>query len=133
AHYGWVVSLFEAGEVTQAKGHCERMLSEGIGEYYEILDIYLKVLFQLEEYDQVAELIEVVLQESQVPPERAEAFYRMFERCRHLTNDKDGKNDLTAFQKSLSDEELTAYKNFLRSEEKSNPYDKGVVLQFLKD
>src|SRR5699024_2978033 len=102
-------------------------------EYYVILEIYLNILIRLDEYDYVVEWIEAVLQEGQVPPERAEEFYKMLDLCQNHYTNENGEDHLSFSSKPLSVEELEEYKNYLRLKEKTDPYVKGKILQFLKD
>ncbi|MEH7379753.1 tetratricopeptide repeat protein [Bacillus sp. JJ1533] len=65
---GIVICLFELGELEQAKENCLVMLKEDVGDYFHVLQIYVTILIQLGQYDEVKTTIEAVLDEDSVPP-----------------------------------------------------------------
>jgi tetratricopeptide (TPR) repeat protein len=95
---GIVICLVELGELEEAKERCKRMLLEAKGDYYQVLQIYLLILIQLHEYEEMQITIEAVLEENRVPAQYAENLYKMLEFSRSM-NEKHGK-------KTLEDERL---------------------------
>jgi tetratricopeptide (TPR) repeat protein len=81
---GLVLSLVELGRLQEAKVRCDKMLKEGIGEYYDVLQIYLSILVQLSEYITVVTVIEAVLEEQKIPAEKAETFYQLLQFSRKV-------------------------------------------------
>lgn len=81
---GLVLSLVELGRLHEAKKRCDRMLKEGIGEYYDVLQIYLSILVQLSEYITVVSVIEAVLEEQKIPADKAETFYQLLQFSRKV-------------------------------------------------
>jgi tetratricopeptide (TPR) repeat protein len=81
---GLVLSLVELGRLHEAKQRCDRMLKEGIGEYYDVLQIYLSILVQLSEYITVVSVIEAVLEEQKIPADKAETFYQLLQFSRKV-------------------------------------------------
>lgn len=81
---GLVLSLVELGRLQEAKTRCDRMLKEGIGEYYDVLQIYLSILVQLSEYITVVSVIEAVLEEQKIPADKAETFYQLLQFSRKV-------------------------------------------------
>ncbi len=81
---GLVLSLVELGRLHEAKMRCDRMLKEGIGEYYDVLQIYLSILVQLSEYITVVSVIEAVLEEQKIPADKAETFYQLLQFSRKV-------------------------------------------------
>jgi tetratricopeptide (TPR) repeat protein len=81
---GLVLSLVELGRLQEAKERCDRMLKEGIGEYYDVLQIYLSILVQLSEYITVVSVIEAVLEEQKIPADKAETFYQLLQFSRKV-------------------------------------------------
>ncbi|WP_077618987.1 tetratricopeptide repeat protein [Bacillus sinesaloumensis] len=65
---GIVICLIEVGELEQAKENCLAMLNEGVGDYFHVLQIYVTILIQLGQYDEVKSTIEAILDEGSVPP-----------------------------------------------------------------
>ncbi len=84
-HLAVMVCSFELGYLEEAKKHGETMLQQDIGDYYEVLQIYLTVLIQLKQYDEVEETIESVLEDGKLPPETVENFYRLLDFSRKMT------------------------------------------------
>lgn len=158
AHFGLVLSQVELGKAAEAKEHCEKMLAEGIGEYYDILDPYLTILIQLEEYEQITNLIEAVLQEHSVPANLAERLYQVLDFCRYKVSETqnipDDKSIFTGeprddqavglsgnraisdkLDQRLSpavDEDMEKCQQFLTGKD-NDPYFKSMMLQLLKD
>ncbi|MFC3883114.1 tetratricopeptide repeat protein [Bacillus songklensis] len=76
---GLIMCLFEVGELKEAKRRCKGMLHQGIGDYYNVLQIYMMVLIQDGAYDEGYETLSAVLQEQRLPAEHAEHFYKLYE------------------------------------------------------
>jgi tetratricopeptide (TPR) repeat protein len=76
---GIVLCLLELGELEEAKDRCKLMLHQDIGDYFNVLQVYLTILIQLRQYQEVKETIEAVLEEDQVPSKYAESFYQLLE------------------------------------------------------
>ncbi|MCD7032881.1 tetratricopeptide repeat protein [Metabacillus sp. GX 13764] len=90
-HLGIALCLMEMGELQEAKRVCKQMLNEDIGHYFTVLQVYLTILIQLKEYEEVQLTIEAVLQENQVPAENAEQFYKLLEFSRKM-NESNGED-----------------------------------------
>ncbi|MDZ5470777.1 tetratricopeptide repeat protein (plasmid) [Bacillus sp. 31A1R] len=96
-HIGLVLSYYEAGYLQEAKKVAKEMLKEGIGDYIQAVDLYLMILVQLHEYDEIVTTIEVLLEEREVPIEKYEHFSRMLEFSRRMAEGKaveDGQVDV---------------------------------------
>ncbi|MFC4320984.1 tetratricopeptide repeat protein [Litchfieldia salsa] len=76
---GIVLCLLELGDLEEAKDRCKLMLHHDIGDYFNVLQVYLTILIQLRQYQEVKETIEAVLEEDQVPSKYAESFYQLLE------------------------------------------------------
>lgn len=74
-----VVAFFEMGNYLDARSLCENMLNRGIGEYFEIIDIYLMVLIQLKEYKKAAETINALIEEKEVPLDKLEHYEKLLQ------------------------------------------------------
>jgi tetratricopeptide (TPR) repeat protein len=61
---GIVLCLLELGKLEQAKERCYKILQEGKGDYFQILQIYLSILIHLQQYEEVIMTIQAVLEES---------------------------------------------------------------------
>ncbi|WP_347549386.1 tetratricopeptide repeat protein [Pseudalkalibacillus hwajinpoensis] len=85
-HFGMVLSLVEMGELNEASERCETMMQQGIGDYYDIFQVYISILVQLGKYQKVVTMIEVVLQENQLPSSVAESLYQLLHFSRQMTS-----------------------------------------------
>lgn len=86
ARYGLVITNIELNRLDEAKRHCESMLREGIGQYYEVLQVYVSLLVQLGDYQQVELLLDSVIAEEKLPPKMAESFFQLLEFARQMTS-----------------------------------------------
>ncbi|KAA0549207.1 tetratricopeptide repeat protein [Bacillus sp. BGMRC 2118] len=87
--FGIVICLFELGHLEEAKDSCYRMLTEDIGDYYDVLQLYLTILVQLGNYEEVETTIEAVLQENKIPPQTVENFYKLLDFSRKMNADEE--------------------------------------------
>ena len=85
-HFGMVLSLVELGELIEASERCEIMMQQGIGDYYDIFQVYISILVQLGKYQKVVTMIEAVLQENQLPSNIAESLYQLLHFSRQMTS-----------------------------------------------
>lgn len=81
---GIVICLFELGELEQAKENCLTMLKEDIGDYFHVLQIYVTILIQLGQYDEVKTTIEAVLDDNSVPPEYLDNLSQLLELSKRM-------------------------------------------------
>jgi len=68
------VALYEDRKWNEAKALCEKMLHEGLGDYEEILELYIMNLIQLKEHDEIVTTIQSIIEENVLSPERKERF-----------------------------------------------------------
>lgn len=85
---GLVVSLVELGYYSEAKDLCKELLNKGIGDYFQVVNIYLMVLLQLNEHDEMASTISVLLEDNQIPPDKVEHFEKMLQFSQRVTAEK---------------------------------------------
>ena len=88
-YLGMAICFMELGELVEAKKICKKMLFEDIGHYFTVLQIYLTILIQLREYQEVQSTIEAVLEENHLPAESAEHFYKLLEFSRKMTQNQE--------------------------------------------
>jgi tetratricopeptide (TPR) repeat protein len=72
-----VLSLYENKNYFEAKDICKEMLLEGIGDYFEVIDMYLMILIQLNEHQEVVHTIHALFDEKEVPFEKEEHFEKL--------------------------------------------------------
>lgn len=83
---GLVLAYFEAGNYKEANKLAKKMLQTGIGDYFQIVDMYIMILVQQHEYAEIAMTIEALLEEKEVPPEKIEHFMKMLQFSRKMAD-----------------------------------------------
>jgi tetratricopeptide (TPR) repeat protein len=83
---GLVICLLELGYLQEAKEKCKGLLHKDVGNYYDILQIYLTILVQLHEYDEVVVILEAVLHENRIPSDKAEHLFQLLDFSRKMQN-----------------------------------------------
>lgn len=81
---GIVIALFELGKFEEAKENCLVMLKEDIGDYFHVLQIYVMILVQLGQYDEVKSTIEAVLDEGSVPMDYIDNLTQLLELSKRM-------------------------------------------------
>ena len=98
---GLVLAYFDAGMVDKAKQLVGKMLFEGIGDYFEIMNLYLMLLVQVHKYDEVVSVIEELLVSERIPKEQFENFNRLLEFSRRMLDnpvEKENDQDESSYQ-----------------------------------
>ncbi|WP_100373670.1 tetratricopeptide repeat protein [Bacillus sp. FJAT-45037] len=85
--FGKVLSLIELGQLKEAVIHTSALLNEGIGDYYDNLQVHISLLVQLGEYQEVVDILEAVLSENNLPAQSAESFYQLLHFSRQMIDD----------------------------------------------
>lgn len=73
-YMGLVLAYYESGALEKAKDLAKIMLKEGIGEYFQTLDLYMMILVQLHDYEEIVTTIEALDDEQAIPFEKREHF-----------------------------------------------------------
>ncbi|MCM3568366.1 lipopolysaccharide assembly protein LapB [Neobacillus mesonae] len=81
---GLVMAYFEASFFQKAKELAKEMLHKGIGDYFQMVDLYLTILIQLHEYHEIITTIEALLEEKEVPPEKSNHFITILQFSRKM-------------------------------------------------
>ncbi len=81
---GLVLAYFDAGMVDKAKQLVGKMLFEGIGDYFEIMNLYLMLLVQVHKYDEVVSVLEELFVSEKIPKEQFENFNRLLHFSRRM-------------------------------------------------
>jgi tetratricopeptide (TPR) repeat protein len=161
ARYGLVITNIELNRLPKAKDYCRSMLEEGIGDYYEVLHVYISILVQLGDYEEVVTMLEGVIAEDKMPASKAESFYQLLQFARQMTGEgleieqgieepdliRPTEELLTQLEEGNVDQQLSAiqqlsryklqavteaFRSFLLTEQ-NNPVLKSYVLQLLKE
>jgi tetratricopeptide (TPR) repeat protein len=72
-----ILALYENKQYDDAKVICREMLLEGIGEYFEVVDMYLMILIQLHHHQDVVDTIHALFDEQEVPFDKEEHFRKL--------------------------------------------------------
>jgi tetratricopeptide (TPR) repeat protein len=128
---GVVLSLVELGRLQEAKVKCDEILKKDIGEYYDVLQIYISILIQLADYDEVVDILEAVMQEQTVPPQMAENFYQLLYFSRKMAEDETNENvTYETMPQSISQTDIEEISNKLHSDD---PRQQWKVVQSIED
>ncbi|OLO40502.1 hypothetical protein BTR23_05795 [Alkalihalophilus pseudofirmus] len=87
ARYGVVLTYIELGQLDDAVAESKRMLQEGIGDYFDVLQVHVSLLVQLACYEEVVTMLEAVLAEGKLPSTQAETFYQLLHFSRQMSED----------------------------------------------
>jgi len=81
---GLVLAYFESGMLPKAKELANQMLQMGIGDYIQIVELYISILVELHQYNEIVATIEILLEEREIPKEKFEHFTRMLQFSRKM-------------------------------------------------
>ena len=59
---------------------------KGIGDYFQMVDLYLTILIQLHEYQEIVITIEALLDEKEIPPEKHDHFLTILQFSRRMAD-----------------------------------------------
>ena len=90
---GLLVSLVEIQQYEEARALCDELLRKGIGDYFQIISIYLMVLLQLSEHKEMIETIELLFQENQIPFDKIEHFEKMLNFSKKVLEERKNSNE----------------------------------------
>lgn len=102
-YIGLVLAYYESGALQKAKQLAHNMLKEGIGEYFQTVDLYLMILIQLHKYEEIITTINVLQEEKEIPFEKQEHFSKLLAFSRRMLDNSTRKEDESDFptEKSL--------------------------------
>jgi tetratricopeptide (TPR) repeat protein len=100
---GLVLAYFEGAAFQKAKELAKDMLLKGIGDYLQMVDLYLTVLIQLHEYTEIVLTIEALLDEKEIPPEKSEHFLTILQFSKRMAENTPLQNEDTQPKESLQD------------------------------
>jgi tetratricopeptide (TPR) repeat protein len=76
---GLLLAYFESNKLLEAKALAQETLHKGFGDYFQLIDIYMMILLQLSEYEEIVTTLEVLIDEREIPEEKIENFKRILE------------------------------------------------------
>ncbi|WAA10225.1 tetratricopeptide repeat protein [Fervidibacillus albus] len=137
----------QIGNYRDAKEALERLLRIGSGDYFYTMEIYISILFQLNEYERIGELITMLFEEHQIPFHKIDQYKELLDLCNKMKKHTliDDQRDATELfsgnfseiiqrmtsmtEKQLFDH-LDEIQSFLEQEDR-NPFIKTVVFNQL--
>ncbi|GKU81473.1 lipopolysaccharide assembly protein LapB [Niallia sp. NCCP-28] len=159
---GLILAYYELGSLHHAKDIAKNMLQSGLGDYIHVLDLYLMILVQLHEYEEIVATIEVLLEEHRIPAKKLEHFSKMLDFSRrmalstikkeegdenHYIEEEDNRQKLNLYSLQNSNEQMQCIaklhhqnvrpyieeiKGYL-ADENSSPFLKTLLLNILKE
>ena len=155
---GLVLAYFEAGAFKKAKVLANEMLLKGLGDYFQMVDLYLTILIQLHEYREIVTTIEALLDEREIPPEKQDHFLTILQFSRRMAEGReqqtvkqeeeeselptldllsiDNINEQMRLIANLADKNIRPYldeiTDYLKSET-GHPFIKTIILNLLKE
>ena len=158
AQFGLVVVFVELGKYEEAKLRCQSILQKGLGDYFKTMEMYLMILLQLNEYEEMEATINALSKEGYIPFDKEEHFNNMLSFSRRMSEERkttfveeeeitsEFEEELDLFSKSdqeqlilvskLKNENIRKYideiKDYLQSPE-GHPFVKTTLLLLLKE
>lgn len=78
-YVGLVLAYYESGQLQKARQFAKEMLKEGIGDYFQTVDLYLMILIQLHEHEEIVTTIKVLQEEKEIPLDKQEHFQKLLD------------------------------------------------------
>jgi tetratricopeptide (TPR) repeat protein len=153
---GLIIAYFEVNNLLAAKALAQDCLHKGFGNYFQLIDVYIMILLQLNEYEEIVTTIQALIDEREVPLEKLDNFTKILEfskrkleiensKSNYTTNDEliefnilqyDNLNDQFLAIAKLAHANVRAYlggiKEYLQLED-GHPFLKTMLLQLLKE
>jgi hypothetical protein len=156
--FGLIIAYFEAGNLLAAKNLAQDSLHKGFSEYFQLFDVYIMILLQLNEYEEIVSTIQALIDEREVPLDKLDNFTKILEFSKRkieteisetsqYSYDYDEGKDFDLLQyKNLNDQflavaglahanvraYLSGIKEYLQLD-KGHPFLKTMLLQLLKE
>lgn len=108
-HIGLVIAYFESGQLIKAKELAKNMLQKGVGDYFQIIDLYLMILVQLHQYDEIAKTIEVLIEEREIPSDKYEHFTRLLEFSKRMAESGEESIPEVPFEEDVPNLEIDLF------------------------
>jgi tetratricopeptide (TPR) repeat protein len=74
-----LLAFYECGQYHEARKLCEKMLRAGNGDYYDIMDLYISILFQLKEYQHATVTLSALVDETQIPSDKKDHLEKLLQ------------------------------------------------------
>lgn len=135
------------GNLKEAKETLEEMLHSGTGDYFETVELYITVLFQLHEYKKIESLLTMLLEENQIPAHKIQQYKDLYRLAKKMPEEKnrdckntedlfngDTKTVINQLVRLTKDEILSCMDDFRQflSDDSKNPFIKTILLNDMK-
>lgn len=120
---GKLICLMELGHITEALKLSESKLDEKDRNYFEYVQIYVTLLFQMNRFEEVIDQIEYELKKEQIPKRIREQFHQLYDVSKQM------RKDVQMEQAKKYEQKL---KEALKSNDPKNQYQWIVKLRSLK-
>lgn len=84
----YAYSLYEIRQFKEAKTVCEELLKLGPTYYFETIELYVTILMELREFDQIEDMLKVIIEEENIPLDKLEKFEQLLELGSRLSKQK---------------------------------------------
>lgn len=85
--YTLVGAYMEIGNLSKVRTLLEEMIYSGLGEYFQTVELYISVLFQLHEYKKINTMLTMLLEDKQVPFHKQQQYEELLELSEKLANE----------------------------------------------
>lgn len=85
---GKVICLIELGRYDEAIAICRKLMREDEEHYYKYLHIYVTILFQTSQYEEIVSILEEILENEEVPPMYLEQFEQVYDISKKFYDDQ---------------------------------------------
>lgn len=85
---GKLICLMELGRYEEAESICRELMKEDEGNYFQYLHIYLTVLFQTSQYEELLDLLDEVFESEEIPHEVRKQFWQLYDITKKLKEDE---------------------------------------------
>lgn len=75
----YLLALYENGDFEEAKELCLKLLHQGIGDYFEINDVYIMILIQMGDHHAVVHTIKALIDEKEVPFDKLDHYEKLLQ------------------------------------------------------
>jgi tetratricopeptide (TPR) repeat protein len=98
---GLIIAYFEANQLTAAKELAQSRLKKGTEDYFHLIEIYITILLQLNEYEEIVTTIQALLEEREIPIEKLDNFVKLLEFSKRKL--EDGETLKSAYDYTVED------------------------------
>ncbi|MYL50229.1 tetratricopeptide repeat protein [Halobacillus litoralis] len=106
---GLLMSWIELGLFDEAEELCQKQMKEDFEQYYHYLHIYITILFQSNQYEEIINLLEEVFESEEIPHQSRTQLWQMFEVSRKLLVDRhkeEGTKYFDEFKHALDSDDI---------------------------